>query len=179
MNLSPCECEAELLWVCASPCVGEHTHLWLSALVGHFMSLCVNRNEILEWPFSRTLYFFYTLVSERQYSGALFFVFFLRYLLVFLVRDLWAAGIDARSLQFFLTNLTHESSWSHLISSAIRPCFSYVRLCGSKREKGAHRAPDGVLSLLGLMRSDCSFFVLLPFLLQFDVQFGFKVTAEI
>lgn len=76
MNLSPCECEAELLWVCASPCVGEHTHLWLSALVGHFMSLCVNRNEILEWPFSRTLYFFYTLVSERQYSGALFFWFF-------------------------------------------------------------------------------------------------------
>lgn len=136
MNLSPCECEAELLWVCASPCVGEHTHLWLSALVGHFMSLCVNRNEILEWPFSRTFYFFYTLVSERQYSGALFFVFFLRYLLVFQVRGLWAAGIDARSLQFFLTNLTHESSWSHLISSAIRPCLSYVRLCGSKRERG-------------------------------------------
>lgn len=78
MNLSPCECEAVLLWACASPCVGEHTRLWLSALVGHFMSLCVNWNEILEeWPFSRSLFFFFsTLVSKRPSSRALFLFFF-------------------------------------------------------------------------------------------------------
>lgn len=77
MNLSTCECEEELLWFCSSPCVGEHTHLWLRTLVGHFMSRCVIRNEIMdEQSFSRMLYFFYTLVSERQYSEALFFFFF-------------------------------------------------------------------------------------------------------
>lgn len=131
--------------------VGKHTHLWLSALVGHFMSLCVNRNEILEeWPFSRTLYFFYTLVSERRYSKALVFCFSLktsgfcgeRY-----VHESVPAGIDARSSQFFLTNLLHESSRSHLISSAIRSCLGCVRLCGSERKKGTHRARDIVLSL--------------------------------
>lgn len=95
------------------------------------------------------LYFFYTLVSERQCSGTFFFLSSIssgfpgeRF-----VHESVPAGIDSRSSQFFLTNLTHESNRSHLISSAIRSCLACVRICGSKREKGAHRAPDSVLSL--------------------------------
>lgn len=99
--------------LCASPCVGEHTRLWLSAPVGHFMSLCVNRNEILEeWPFSRVLFSFYTLVSERQYSRASFFFFFFSSSMSSgfpgerFVHESVSAGIDARSSQFLLTSLT-------------------------------------------------------------------------
>lgn len=131
MNLSPCECEAELLWVCASPCVGERTQLCLSALVGHFMSPCVNRDEILEeWPFSRTLYFFYTLVLGSILKPC-FCWFFSPMSSGFtgerFVHESVPAGIDARFSQFFLSNLTRvEPVPPHIQCNQVRS-----RLCAS------------------------------------------------
>lgn len=96
-----------LLWACVSPCVGESAY---ELNTRHFLSLCVNRNEILEdWPFSRTFYSFYSLVSDTVWTAVFQSLVFSSFLMApnfpgqRFLRESVPAGIGARSAQFFLT----------------------------------------------------------------------------